>query len=406
MVNFSEILFRSDNFRFKFTRFRIFPMPFILLPLFIASLLASTQLQAGEAKKRQMDTSGPMIRHAKNFSIERDGDRRIVTVSKLNDATSEKRRYWLVPKNGDSPRKAPEGIRIIRVPVESAVLLSNIYISHLEKLALTDAIVGIENAAYVHSPTIRKRLEAGTLVDVGGGGPGNVEIERMYTLQPEVVLGYSVGGQIDSGIQLEKAGFNVVMTSSYLELTPLGRAEWIKLYGALFGKEREAERIFAAIEKRYLELKKKAAEAKTKPTVFCNTSYKSAWHMPAGKSYSATLLRDAGADYLWADQDGTGTMPLDFEVVLNKAKNADVWLNPGTARSLSDLSQIDSRYAVFKAFSDENIYNNNRRLSPDGGNDFWESGSVNPDVILADLIKILHPELMTNHELHYYRRLK
>ena len=127
--------------------------------------------------------------------------------------------------------------------------------------------------------------------------------------------------------------------------------------------------------------------------------------MSGRDSYMAQLIHDAGGDYLWSDVIGADAIPLDVERVFLKAANADIWLNPSFYRSRQALFATDLRFKKFRAAQTGNIYNNTRQQIANTGNPIWEAGIVNPDNVLADLIKIFHPDRMPDWEFIYYEKL-
>ena len=192
---------------------------------------------------------------------------------------------------------------------------------------------------------------------------------------------------------------------SYMEETPLGRTEWIRFYGAFLDKDDEADRIFSEIEVEYNRLKKKTAGVSKRPKVLCNVAFKGDWTLPGGKSYMARFLEDAGASYPWADNADSGGFQVDMEEILAKAGDADIWLNPGLAKSLKEMKAIDSRYELFKPFKVGNVFNHTKRVNATGGHDFWERGAANPHLVLADYISIIHPDLLPNYQRTWYEKL-
>jgi iron complex transport system substrate-binding protein len=174
---------------------------------------------------------------------------------------------------------------------------------------------------------------------------------------------------------------------------------------ALLNKEQIANQRFDEVARRYNILKEKVDSATKKPLVINNMPYKGAWFVSGGESFTAQFLKDAGADYPWFDTDETGGLRKDFEVVYEVGLTADVWVNPGAAKSKEDILAKDSRFKDFEPFETGRVYNNNKRTNDSGGNDFWESGVVHPEMLLADLIKIFHPDLMPDHELYYYQKV-
>ena len=235
-----------------------------------------------------------------------------------------------------------------------------------------------------------------------------INLEVLIDLKPDLVMTYATGlPEYDAHPKLQEAGIPVVLNSEYMEENPLGRAEWIKFMSVFFDREREANAYFEKIKKEYLSHVDSVNSLNvTRPTVFLNNNWQGTWHMAGGNSYVAKLLKDAGADYLWSDDTTTGSIPLDFEFVYEKAQHADYWLNPGTAMTLKDLLGEDARYSEFDAFKSKKIYNNNARVNAEGGNDYWESGVAHPETILKDLIKIFHPEIVSEHNFVYYRHME
>jgi len=192
------------------------------------------------------------------------------------------------------------------------------------------------------------------------------------------------------------------------EQEALARAEWIKFTAGFYDLAYEADSIFKQIETNYLVLKEKAKSVSSKPTVFVNIPFKEIWYMPCGENYMAKLIADAGGDFLWKDVKANNglNLNLDYEAVYAKAADANIWLCNGFARSLAEIKSADKKNTFFKAYKTANIFNNDKRNTSSGGFDFWETGPLNPDKVLADLIFIFHPELLPNHELYYYRKLK
>jgi iron complex transport system substrate-binding protein len=207
----------------------------------------------------------------------------------------------------------------------------------------------------------------------------------------------------DNHPKLLEAGVPTAVTAGYMETSPLGRAEWLKFTALFFNQEAAADQIFSGMAQEYEALAQLVADAPNRPTVFTGINRGDAWRVSGGDSYFAGFLADAGADYLWAGDESTGSIPLDFEAVYEHAAEADYWLpNTGRWTTLADVSAEDPRYTEFSAYQVGNIYNNNGRVNEFGGNDYWETGIANPDQVLADLIAIFHPELLPDHELVFF----
>ncbi len=196
-----------------------------------------------------------------------------------------------------------------------------------------------------------------------------------------------------------------MLSAEAREADPLSRAEWIKFIALFYNREAQANEIFDAIVERYQSLIDLAADVTERPTVFLNAPWGDTWYMAGGQSYVAHLLRAAGADYLWSEDTSPDALYLDFETVYDQALDAEYWLHTSTWSTLDEALAMDERFGDFAAFQSGQVYNNNLRTNPSGGNDYWESGVINPDLMLADLIRIFHPELLPDHDLVYYQQL-
>ncbi|MCS6839186.1 MAG: ABC transporter substrate-binding protein [Roseiflexus sp.] len=342
------------------------------------------------------DSVGWTIEYFNNYKV-------ITVLNPWRDANVQFR-YVLVQCGTPPPDDVGDAL-VIEVPVKSIVTMSTTHLPHLSELGLLDKLVGVDSFLYINNPEVRKMINAGKLVEIGSGG--QVNVEKALDLQPDLLMTYGVGNpEFDAHPKLLEAGLKVVLNSEYMETSPLGRAEWIKFTGAFFNREAKATEVYDTIARRYKEMAAKARNVAKKPTVFTGTPFRGTWYMPGGKSYVAQLLADAGAAYLWADDTSTGSQPLSFEQVFERARDAEFWLNPGTWKRLADGKAEDERFTQFAAFQKGNVFNNNKRLNENGGNDYWESGVTNPHLVLADLIKIFHPELLPDHELYFYWKLE
>ena len=306
---------------------------------------------------------------------------------------------------------APEGYdqaQIITVPVSRVVNMSTTYLPHFDKLGLVDTIIGLDEFDFVNTVSIREQIDAGSLVEVGSG-PG-LNVELVLELETDLVLSFGIGGNFDSHPVLLDAGVPVALGADYLESSPLARAEWIKFTALFFNREADAEIIFTDTAANYETLIELAASVpeSERPTVLTNTfsSFSEAWNVSGASSYIANLITDAGAEYIFPDVAGTGSVPYDFEYVYENALDADFWItNTFAWYSSNDILAADERYADFAAFQNGNTYNTNARENEFGGSDYFETGAANPDQLLADLIAIFHPELLPDHDLMFYLKL-
>ena len=344
------------------------------------------------------------VDYAKNFTIEYKEGYKLLTVLTPWASATEPLLYVLVPKGQPDP-SGVEGAMIVHTPVESFGSLSSTYLPFLEQVGELESLVAVSSGAYVFNPEVQNWLQAGAVSEVGSGA--EVNVERLVDLNPELVMTSASGYlEYDSHPQLLEVGLKVVINSDYLEQNPLGRAEWGKFIAAFFDKEVEADRLFDEMVARYQQAKDLTSGLTERVTVLTNTAYEGTWYMPGGGSYIAIFLADAGADYVFKGGEDSGAQPLDLEVVLDRAKDADYWINVGAMSDLASLAAMDARYADFEAFQNGNDYTYSKRVNELGAVDYFESGAAAPDVILMDLIKVFYPDLAQDHEFVYYQALK
>ena len=344
------------------------------------------------------------VTHAIGFAVEYYKNYKVVTIKNPWKDAKTGFKYVLVQCGTPTPAGF-EKSQIFTTPVNSVISLSTTHLPHFSKLNVVDKLIGVSDIKQVTTPDFIDRIKAGKVVSVGNNS--TVNVEKVLELNPELVTTFGTGNQqTDSFPKLLEAGLKVAINAEYMEDTPLGRSEWLKFTALFFNKEEEAEKIFAAIAKKYADIATKAKAVKNRPTVFVGFNFKGTWYTPGGNSYVAKYLADAGANYLWSEDKSSGSLPISFEAVFERAANADYWLNLRQSwNSLKDVVTEDNRYGDFHAFKKGNLYNNNARLSPNGGNDYWQSGMSNPDVVLSDLIKIFHPEILPNYNLFYYQKV-
>lgn len=331
-----------------------------------------------------------------------DGTTRVTVLRPWRDAAA-RYFYCLVPEDVD--RWAIDvGERDVSTPPKRVVVMSTTFLPALEMLGKLDTLVGVSVAREVTSPPVLAAIEKGRVKEVGP--VTSFDAERLLALAPDVVFTFALGpDDLEQFRPIESAGVTVVVVGDYVEPHPLGRAEWLRFFGLFFGEEKEATRKYEEIRQRYERLRAAAQAAKERPTVLVGNSYRGTWYVPGGKSFMATFIADAGGRYLWADDPSTGVRALDFEAVLAKGRDADFWINTGMWTSRADAVADDPRYRFFRALEAGRVYNNNKRRGDGGGSDFWETGLARPDEVLADLIGVLHPELVGERELVWYHRL-
>lgn len=248
-------------------------------------------------------------------------------------------------------------------------------------------------------------INAGEVRDVGYDQ--GLNYETIVSLDPDVLFMYGVESSVrTTSDKLEEMGVSVVYCGEYLETHPLGKAEWIRFFSQFYNLEEQADLFFNRIDSTYQSLVDLTSHQEDKPSVLTGLPWKDTWYMAGGKSFAARLIEDAGGIYLWNDNQSTQAIPLDLESVYARAVGADIWINPGAANTFSELNRFDQRFQELPVLRAGMVYNNNARMSDKGGNDYWESGTIRPDLVLADLITVFHPDLLTDHRFIYYRKLK
>ena len=341
---------------------------------------------------------------ARGFHIEKKGDITNLTVfnpwEKAHNISVE---YFLLNENLPVPDLLSSK-KFIRTPIKRIICLSTSHLGFIDVLNENRAVVGVSGSLYVSNTEIQKRINLGEVVDVGYGQ--NLNYELIVNQHPDLVMVYGIGSEVTTYTQkLEELGIPVIMNAEYLEETPLGKAEWVKFVGALFEKENEAGQFFDEIKSEYIALQKQVKNKTNQPKVVVGSPYKDSWWVPGGNSYLANLISDAGGDYLGKSNSSHESYVISFENALVWANEADVWINIGNLASKNEILAADERFENFKVFRNGRLFNNNNKLSERGGNDFWESGTVFPNLVLRDLITIFYPELI-DEELVYYREIK
>ncbi|VAW25388.1 Vitamin B12 ABC transporter, substrate-binding protein BtuF, partial [hydrothermal vent metagenome] len=274
----------------------------------------------------------------------------------------------------------------------------------LELLEVENKLIGFPNTNYISSKKTRLLVDKGVIKELGNEESINTEL--LLDLQPDVVVGFSINSNNKMFSVVEKFGIPVLLNGDWLEETPLGRAEWIKFFGVLFRKESEADSIFKSIEKNYLNAKSIALEAKNVPTIISGGLFKDVWNLPAGDSFEASFLQDANTNYLWKKSKGKGSLSLNIESVFEKGKDADFWISPSYYKTIEQLKNANSIYTQFKAFQHHNIFTYVNKRGINGGVLYFELAPARPDLVLKDLIKITHPELLKDYEFTFYEKLK
>lgn len=356
----------------------------------------------GCTSKQSRVQNASSLKYATGFTVLHEGKLKRVTITYPWPGATEKISYLLVPK-GDPIPAEDATTQVIQVPIQKMVCTSTTHIPLLDYLNQSDALVGFPGTDYISSETMRKRIDSQEVVDLGVDKGMNLEL--LFSLKPELVMGYTMSSDLGQLKKINELNIPVVINAEYLERHPLGRAEWIKFMALFFNQEALADSIFNRIESDYLAIQT-LTQLTERPTVLSGIVYGDTWFMPGGQNYAARLLNDAGTHYLWQDTDSNGFLELSFESVYEKGKNANLWIGVGSYSSLAEIKAADPRYALFTPFQTGQVYTYNARRGAKGGSEFLELGYLRPDLILKDLVKIAHPELLPDHDLFFHAQLK
>lgn len=380
------------------------------IKVWIGTLLLSVFLAgcgSGTGSRNSQGTWVPVYeaRYAERFQIwqaENDGDYVLRVLNPWQGADRVVMEYRLV-----ADTLAKLGENQVRWPIRRAVCMSSSHVAFLDAVGEVSIVKGVSGVDFVTNPLVNREHGVKEV-----GYDSNLDFETIVGLRPDVVFMFGVSGD-DSGAaaKLKQLGVPVVYIADYLEQNPLGRAEWIVPFGLMTNRIEEAVDAFMHIESHYTDLQEAVAGefllTGRQPKVMLNSPYKDVWYLPGDRSYIVELIRDAGGVYLGAGDDSDVSRPVSSEKALLMLMEADYWLNPGMVQTMAQLKADNRRFATLPVVEGGEVYNNNARSTPAGGSDFWESGAVRPDVVLRDMVQILHPGLVPDTDtLYYFHRLR
>ena len=344
--------------------------------------------------------------HADGVAVAYEPSYKVVEVTTLEG--EEPQRYVLLQCGADEPELEGDlrNAQVIEVPVQSAITLTTTNLPHFAALDAADTVAGVGTAAYVATPEILERTEAGDVKDYATA-EGAPDQEAIIGAQPDLLVMDAFGETIvEDANRFATAGVPTVLNADFNEQELLGRAEWLKFTALFLNAEAAATETFDEIAAEYDRVAAAAAEADEQPTVFANTPFEGTWFMPGGNSFFANGVDDANGEYVFGDDDSTFSLELDIETVLDKAGDADIWLQAGSSSgSLADLAKADPRFRTFAAFKSGQVWAYDKAMAPGGGNAFFETGYTRADLVLSDLVKILHPDVLPDHELEYFAQV-
>jgi iron complex transport system substrate-binding protein len=326
-----------------------------------------------------------------------------IEVSKGYAGSSETYRY-LVLDSGVQVNSASYDA-VIQLPITQVVLTSTTQVPHLDALGQTDLLVGFPQLDLISSKAARQRIATGKVQDLGAGPSANPEL--VLDLQPDWIMISTLGEDLRYLEVFKQAGIPALINGEYVEQNPLGRAEWVKFTGVLLGNYAEAAIQFEQIKKDYNEAAKLANSIleKDKPRVLSGVMYQDIWYAPSADSWAAQLLSRAGGNYAFEENAGSGSLQLNYEYVLDQASSAPIWIGAADFTSKAEMGMRETRYQAFAAWQAGELYTYTAKKGETGGLEYFELGYLRPDLILKDLIKILHPQLLPEYQPYFYQKL-
>jgi len=375
---------------------------------FILIITLFTTSACGRRDRKRADIfrkAGNEIERAERFTLEKkDGWTEVKIINPWQGATDVSQIYYLVKRGSELPAGLDSGA-VIFVPLKKIICMSTTHLAMISAIGEGKSIVGVSGTNFIYSPELNKNVERGFIVDVGY--EANLNKELILKISPDLIMIYGIGSESAGYIgKIKELGTKIIINADYLETDPLSRAEWIKLFGALYCKESLADSIYKSEVAEYDKLKSYIDQNTTnKPKVLLGLPFKDTWYISPGNSFIGKLISDAGGDYLWMNTNSSMSMPYGIESVYLQGMKADFWLNIGSVTSKNEISNVDQRLDDLPCFKKDDLFNNNKRVTENGGNDFWESGSLHPHLLLKDIATILHPEIFSEHELTFYRKI-
>ncbi len=348
-------------------------------------------------------TQQSLITYAKGFTLASYDDFYVVRITQPWVGAKEQFTYVLKREQARVPDSLLQYTQV-QIPIQTIACTSTTHIPALDVLDKVSSLIGFAGLDYISTQSVRDRIEQGSVQELGQNEALNVE--TLIDLQPDVLMTFAMDHSNKALQTIEQAGIPVLYNGDWTEQNPLGKAEWIKLFGVLFDREAEANQFFNQIVKDYTSTLQVVENIEIQPTVLSGVMYGDIWYLPEGNSWAGIYFQDAQANYLWKETQGTGSLSLSFEQVLEKAQQAEYWINPGHYESLADLDAANPHYKEFDAFKNKRVYSFASTKGSTGGSLFYELGALRPDLVLKDLIHILHPTVLPNYQPYFYRQLK
>ncbi len=377
-------------------------MPRVLRDIFLGLTVLLFLSCSGGRGQEDCDAMGDSIafRYARLIHIYNIGDScRLVVIDNPWSPGKELHRYVLAPQEITISQKIQEQGTVVRIPLEYTTVFTSVHCRLLQDIGALEQISGVCDFEYVQSPEVIRRVREGKIGNMGSALNPNIEL---------ILSGHTDGMLVSPFEQsgygtLERTGIPLIECADYMEPTALGRAEWVRFFGMLFGRERQADSLFHTVESNYKRLCLLVQDAKERPRLLCDQMNGAAWYVPGGQSTIGQLYQDAGADYLFADRKESGSMRLSFETVFSRGHDADIWFvkySHGADFTYTSFAQDYPKYTRFAPYMNCRIYGCNTFITP-----FYDEEPFHPDLLLADAIHILHPELLPGHRLYFFHSL-
>src|SRR5690554_2016195 len=361
--------------------------------LVVAIFLSFVSCKKVEEKKSVSKSNE--IQFAEGLEITNYNDFTVMKITKPWPEATKTFTYVCAASSNNVPDSLAK-YTFIQTPVQNLVVTSTTHISSLVALNQQDKLIGFPNLNFISSSIVRKMIDEEKIMELGD--QQNLNFEKTVDLQPQLIVGLSMDSETSKFNQFEKAGVPVLYNADWVETTPLGKAEWIKFFGVLFDQQKEANEYFQKIITEYDKAKKLVSQVKVKPTVLSGSIFQDVWYAPQGESWMADFIKDAQGDYVWKDTQGTGSLSLSLEAALDHGTAADVWIGPGQFTTYEELGNGNKHYKELKAFQQKRVYSYSIKKGAGGGVVFYEDAPNRPDLVLKDLIYILHPEVLPDYE--------
>ena len=344
-------------------------------------------------------------RYAQGFEVLDHGTFKLLHVYDPWQSSKDVTFSYVLAKDRSMVPDSMDQLTFIKIPVSRVITLSTTHLAMIQQLGMEQSVKGVSGTTFIYNPALRSMISDGEVKEVGYDQ--GLSYETIVGLDPDVLFMYGVEGSVLAISQkLNELGIPVVFCGDYLESHPLGKAEWIRFFSYFYDLEELADDFFNRIDSLYNSCASLTGQISHRPLVLTGLPWKDSWYIAGGKSFAARLIEDAGGEYLWMDHNSAEAVPMDLESVYARAVKAEIWINPGAATSLDQLRGFDQRFMSLGVIQTGMIFNNDARTNASGGNDYWESGAVRPDLVLSDLIEVFHPGLLEDHSFFYYRQLK